>query len=37
MWFQTLAGHRTYAYRPLLWGVLHTACELVSRDNWTYH
>ncbi|KIJ44330.1 hypothetical protein M422DRAFT_30475 [Sphaerobolus stellatus SS14] len=34
MWYQTLAGHRTHAYRPLLWGVLQTACELMylNRD-----
>ncbi|KAF8499931.1 hypothetical protein JB92DRAFT_3124774 [Gautieria morchelliformis] len=33
MWFQTLAGHRTYAYRPLLWGVLNTACELMNLNR----
>ncbi|GJJ12360.1 hypothetical protein Clacol_006601 [Clathrus columnatus] len=33
MWFQTLAGHRTHAYRPLLWGVLHAACELMSLNR----
>ncbi|KAF8517529.1 hypothetical protein BU17DRAFT_91655 [Hysterangium stoloniferum] len=33
MWFQTLAGHPTYAYRPLLWGVLQTACELMHLNR----
>ncbi|KAF8582323.1 hypothetical protein K439DRAFT_1635430 [Ramaria rubella] len=33
MWFQTLAGHRTHAYRPLLWGVLNTACELMNLNR----
>jgi len=33
MWYQTLAGHRIYAYRPLLWGVLNTSCELMELNR----